>query len=171
MSQNIGFVWEYITPTVIAIVTTLGGWLIGEGISLLKLKKGSAAADDFDQAMQHAEALAIDWFKSEANTHQTVNIPDAKMAAIVATVRTLAPAAEWVLKIGPDQIASLVQAGLNRWLHYDRKLVLPVPVVNVSTAPAAGGATSTKIIVTEPAAAAAAPQANGGMPSAQLPVS
>lgn len=115
---NLANAWSFINTAVAPGAVIVVGWGVSEISKFLKIKAGSQAQTDLNQALSHGEALLIDWYKSLEDHNKTVVVPNDKLAEIANRVLDLAPAAEKLLGMTPEDLAPLLQAKLSVWLHW-----------------------------------------------------
>ncbi len=120
VSLNLAPVFSYTNAVLGPVALGLGAWIIKSASSYLKLKNGSAAADDLDQALQHGENLIVDWFLSMESHNRTIRVPDDVLAQTAQKVLVLAPAAISHLGATPATLAPILQARFTQWLHWQK---------------------------------------------------
>jgi hypothetical protein len=153
VNVNLANVWSFINTAVAPAAVLVSGWAISEASKFLKIKAGSQAQDDLDQAISHGEALLVDWYKSAENHNKSVVVPDDKLGEIANRVLDLAPAAENILGVTPEDLAPLLQAKLTGWLHWHT--MLPASGIAPAFAPAPEPAATVQAAPTPSAPAAA----------------
>ena len=135
-SLDLTNLWSFINTAAAPAGVIVFGWAVSEVRTFLRVKSGSQAQDDLDQAMQHGENLLVDWFKSVESHNGHVVVPSGTLFDVANKVLDLAPAAESLLGITPEAVGALLQARFTSWLHWQPTTVLTpgVSVTNISNA-------------------------------------
>lgn len=119
MLTNLAPFWRIVDPFAVALASLIGASALSRLCQLLKVSSNSKLRADFAAAIGSGVNLAVDWFRSVEAHNSSVRIPSDIMSNIVSTVIELLPEIETKLKISPDTVSSMIQAGFTQWLHWN----------------------------------------------------
>jgi hypothetical protein len=134
MNVDLSTVWHVVAIIVGAVMSYAIPVITTKAVAFLHLKAGSQAADDIDQALEHALGLVIDGVNVLAANYSTVAIKNQVLAQAADMVIKLAPAAADHLNLTTADVITLITAKLAKLTTPEATAVVAVKKVVAPTA-------------------------------------
>ncbi len=113
-SADLSQVWLVIISVATPVLAFFASTLAKTIGAHLKIKSGSAAQDDLDQALEHGVNLVLDALGSVAAHNEKVKLPAGALSTAAQMVLKLAPAAASYLGVTEQDVVSMITGRIGR---------------------------------------------------------